>query len=184
MSKPGYGKIKGSAFEREVCRDLSRFVDPKSSDTLFWRSAMSGGRATLQHRKNVSKLCKDLNQKLIKNTTQVGDITCVHKDGHWLTQVFYIEVKFYKDLDLASSLLFGKGKLAKFWRETVEKANEVEREPLLVARQNRTDALVVFSPSGLVKFRSFGYAPSVIMTSSPLSLTASARVCLYREVFK
>ena len=170
--RKGGGKQKGASWEREVCHDLSRFVDPKGSDTWFWRSAMSGGRATLQRRKGV------------KNTTQVGDITCVFDKGHWLTQVFYIEVKFYKDLDLASSLLFGKGKLAKFWRETVEKANEVEREPLLVARQNRTDALVLFSRSGLHKFKSFNYSPSVILTSFPISPEANAKVCLYQETFK
>ena len=133
---------------------------------------MSGGRATLQRRKG------------IKNTTQVGDITCVFERGQWLTQTFYIECKFWKTLDLASSLLFGKGKLAAFWRETVDKATECEREPLLIARQNRTDALVVFSASGLVKFKSFGYKPNVYVTSFPLMPTAFAKVCLYKETFK
>mgnify|MGYP001616955594 CR=1 FL=1 len=170
--RAGGGKGKGAAFEREVCRDLSRFVDPKGTDTLFWRSAISGGRATVERRKG------------IKNRTQLGDITCIHKSGHWLTELFYLECKFYRDLDLASSLLFGKGKLAAFWRETVDKATECEREPLLIARQNRTDALVVFSASGLVKFKSFGYKPNVYVTSFPLMPTAFAKVCLYKETFK
>src|SRR5690242_5955748 len=98
--KHGGGKQKGSSFERKVCKVLSRFVDPDGTDTHFWRSAMSGGRSTIQRKKG------------IRNDKQVGDITCVSNKGAWLTDLFLIECKFYKDLNLASGLLFGKGKLA------------------------------------------------------------------------
>lgn len=170
------GKQKGASFEREVCRDLSRFVDPDGTDTLFWRSSMSGGRGTLHRRKGV------------RNTTQLGDVTCVHESGHWLTQLFYLELKFYRDLDLANSLVNGRGKLASFWRETAERAAEAEREPLLIAKQNRFETLVVFGLKGLAKFRSYGYTPRVVLTSTDLGKgkarrTGTAQVCLYREVF-
>lgn len=134
--KAGRGKGKGSAFERQVCNDLSRLVQPKTHETLFWRSAMSGGRATV--RAKVKK----------RDSSQAGDISCVHPAGAWLVENFVIECKFYKDLSLMSSLLERKGLLAKFWREVRKLAKKHGKEPLLIARQNRTRTLVLTTSNG------------------------------------
>lgn len=161
-------KAKGASFEREVCWALSRFVDPAGTDTLYWRSAMSGGRATVQARRGV------------RNDTQLGDVTCVHPKGAWLTDAFVIECKFYADLDLEGSLLFGRGKLATFWREVSKVAAERKREPLLIARQNRTETLVV---STYVGYDTLSVHNNRYLINSRALGEVPAKVCLFREVF-
>jgi len=141
MKNRGRGsKAKGSNFERDCCRALSLWVSHGKATDLFWRSAMSGGRATVAHRKGVS-------------VRQAGDITAVTPEGHSLTDMFYVECKFYKDLNLTSFFLSEKGKLAKFWAETQKQAAIYKRQPMLIAKQNGTHVLVVVS---------YGHLDSVI----------------------
>lgn len=151
-------KMKGAAFERKVCVALSRFIDPRSEDTLFWRSSLSGGRATIQNRKG------------IVNKTQLGDITSVDPRGRWVTDNFFIECKFYGDLDLESSILIDRGRLSKFWRKVVKEAKNAKRHPLLIAKQNRTPILVLTTLNGLKCFNTF--APNDDVTP---------RVCFWRS---
>jgi hypothetical protein len=132
-----HSKQKGANFERWVCRQLSRYIDPQGTDTLFWRSAMSGGRATQQFKQG------------IKNKTQLGDITCVHEQGHWITNRYMLECKFYAKLDIASSLLFGHGHLAKFWSDHVKASEGKDRHPLLIAKENFREPLVLITEQGL-----------------------------------
>lgn len=138
------GKSKGAGFEREICKKLSRFIDPKGTDTLFWRSAMSGGRATVQNRK-----------KGIENKTQLGDITCVSKAGLWLTETFVIECKFWKDLDITSCLIKRKGKLIQFWREVKKVAKKHDKHPLLIAKQNNIETLVLTTINGWTSYKTY-----------------------------
>jgi hypothetical protein len=149
--KPGGGKGKGSGFERKVCVTLSRFVDPGGEDTIFWRSAMSGGRATVQGRKGIA------------NKTQLGDITCVHEKGAFLTEMFVIECKFYGNLDLVAFLFKGKGKLREFWDVLVKQADKHGKNPLLIARQNRLDTLMLTTEKGKACLKTFGIKPAHIM---------------------
>lgn len=124
------GKAKGSAFEREVCKELSLWVSRGERKDLYWRSAMSGGRATIGKRKG-----EDL-------AHQAGDISAVHPDGHVLTDKYYIECKFYRDLDI-KAFLVGKGKLSAFWKEAVTQSHIHKRLPLLIAKQNMLPTLVL-----------------------------------------
>ena len=133
MKRRGGGKAKGASFERDVCKKLSLWVSDGKREDLYWRSAMSGGRATLGHRKG-----KDLRH-------QAGDICAVHPEGHKLTERFYIECKHYRDLDLGG-LLFKKGKLFNFWVATEAEATKHERLPLLIAKQNNFKTLVLCEP--------------------------------------
>jgi hypothetical protein len=126
--KNGGGKRKGSAFEREICVALSLWVSKGKRKDLLWRSAMSGGRATVTRKRGE------------KNTTQTGDITAVHPDGNKLTNNFVIECKKYKDLDVASGLLFGRGRLAKFWAQAYRESHIVGKMPLLIAKQNNMES--------------------------------------------
>lgn len=74
---------KGSAFEREICRALTDWWtrDPES-DVLFWRTAMSGGRATVRRKKG-------------KKTTKshCGDIGALTDEGKPLTDLITFELK-------------------------------------------------------------------------------------------
>lgn len=128
------GKSKGSSFERDVCKALSRWVSAGEQEDIFWRSAMSGGRATVGR-----KTGKDLRR-------QAGDITAVAPEGHSLTEKYYIECKFYANLDITAFILKGKGKLGEFWRVCVAEAEHYGKDPLLIAKQNNQPIIVLLKP--------------------------------------
>lgn len=128
--RSGGSKQKGAGYERKVCQQLSRWLSGGRRKDLFWRSAMSGGRATLAHAKG------------IKLATQGGDVSAIDPLGAPLTETFCIEIKFYKDLDLAA-FLQGKGKLAKFWKQAKVDAKKYGKEPMLIAKQNMQPPLVL-----------------------------------------
>lgn len=170
--KNGGGKRKGSGFERKVCWALSRFIDPESQDTFFWRSAMSGGRATQQLKKGIA------------NASQLGDLTSTHEAGMWMTNAFVIECKFYRSLDLEAGLLFGRGKLSKFWKQVCKLARENDKYPLLIARQNRTDILVIFDPKGFHVFNTFRTVEVVPLLTSNRLGKRQALVYSFKGVFE
>jgi hypothetical protein len=129
-------KQKGSAFERKICVELSLWVTQGKQRDCFWRSAMSGGRATVQKRAG-------------RSIRQSGDITAVAPEGHVLTNQFCIECKHVKKLDIASFILNNRGALAKFWKQACKQARDHLRQPLLIAKENGRDALVICRPHGL-----------------------------------
>ena len=126
----GGGKQKGSAFERKVCRLLSLWMSHGEKEDLLWRSAMSGGRATVAKKKGI-------------DIRQAGDITAVAPEGHALTDLFYIECKNYRDLQIDSFILDNRGKLAEFWRIAVREADRHERCPMLIAKENRRHPIIM-----------------------------------------
>lgn len=139
MSRSGSGKSKGSEFERNVCKQLSLWVTKGEKTDLFWRTAMSGGRATVARKSGIA-------------VRQSGDITAVAEEGHRLTNRLYFELKFYKDLELASFFIKQKGKLSKFWVDTVNKAKLDDKHPVLIAKQNFTPSLLLIDETSLVPF--------------------------------
>lgn len=123
-------KAKGSQFEREVCKALSLWVTHGQREDVFWRSAMSGGRATVAHKKGQSN-------------RQAGDICAVAPEGHALLANFYIECKHVKSLDLDSFFVKNTGALAKFWEVAYRGASlSGARTPMIVAKQNGWPILV------------------------------------------
>lgn len=124
------GKRKGGSFERSICVQLSQWVSQGKRTDLFWRSAMSGGRATVAHRKGES-------------VRQAGDITAVAPEGHVLTGQYYVECKHYRDLDLVGFFLNDKGKLAGFWRTAKREAEKHGRMPMLIAKQNNVPTIMI-----------------------------------------
>lgn len=135
--RSGGGGEKGHEFERKVCKDLSLWVSGGTREDLFWRSSMSGGRATVHRKRGVL------------NLSQVGDISAVAREGHWLTDRFAIECKSYKVLGIDSSLFKGKGLLLAFWNEIRGKAAYVGKQPLLIAKQNLFPVFLVTSWVGV-----------------------------------
>jgi len=131
--KPGGGKNKGSAFERRVAEALSLWVSGGKRKDLFWRSAISGGRATQRNKKGE------------QIRTQLGDICAVDPLGNGLTDKYFIELKHYKDLEISSFLLRGTGLLASFWLKASAEAAKYNRLPLLIARQNNYPIFVLLS---------------------------------------
>lgn len=136
--RAGGGKQKGASFEREVCVALSEWLSGGLQQDIFWRSAMSGGRATVAYKKGVSL------------GAQAGDISCIKSIGmHFISQ-FAPECKFYADLDY-KGLLTGKGKLLAFWAEINQQASRYGKLPFLIARQNRMPTFVCLNRAGMTK---------------------------------
>lgn len=134
--RKGGGKQKGAVFEREVCVLLSNWLSGGTQDDIFWRSAMSGGRATVAFKKGGKRLAN-----------QAGDITCIHPTGNRFISAFAAECKFYASLDF-QGLITGKGKLVTFWDEINKQAERYAKYPFLIARQNRVPALICLTHSG------------------------------------
>lgn len=97
---------------------------------------MSGGRATVAKERGT-----DL-------AAQAGDISCVHPLGHQFITTFYVELKFYKDLQFYG-LLINKGNLANFWTVAKKESARYSKLPLLIAKQNQQPIIACTSRTGL-----------------------------------
>ena len=139
--RPGGSNQKGAAFERHVCKHLSMFVSKGQRDDLFWRTAMSGGRATLGYRTGKNR------------SAQAGDIAAIDPLGSAFTSTFLVECKCYQELDIAAFLLGTGGKLRTFWTKLFDEAIEMKRVPLLIAKQNRFPAFVILPHTTPPPFR-------------------------------
>lgn len=129
---------KGAAFERSVCQKLSLWVSNKTRDDVFWRSAMSGGRATLAARKGRGG----------RFSGSVGDIAAIDPLGHTLLADFTIECKAYKDLMLTSPLYDQTSVWEVIWDKPLAEAQAHNRQPLVIAKQNRKPELVITTYTG------------------------------------
>lgn len=134
--RSGGGKAKGSQFERDACVLLSQWISNKAQEDIFWRAAMSGGRATVAHKKSGKLL-----------SSQVGDISCVHPAGSRFISAFAVECKFYAVLNY-EGLLTGKGKILQFWNEIKSQAKTHHKHPFMLARQNRMQTMVCLDING------------------------------------
>ena len=84
---------KGSQYERDVCYKLSEWWTGKKDSSVFWRTSMSGGRATVRQRKG-------------KQTTgHYGDICVTHPSAEKLMRLVTIEVKRGYNKDSMFNLL-------------------------------------------------------------------------------
>ena len=81
IKKVVLGKLKGSSFERTICKKLSLWVSKNKRDDIFWRTNSSGGRYTV--RKKVG----------LDTYNQAGDITNAHPEGEFLVNYFIFELK-------------------------------------------------------------------------------------------
>lgn len=124
--KKGGGKSKGSEFERSICKKLSSWATNGERDDIFWRTSLSGGRATVNLKKG------KINQQ------HVGDICAIDAIGYEFTDIFYTELKFYKNLHV-DSFIFGtpiKGTILEIWHDTVAEGQQYSKQPVLICKQN------------------------------------------------
>jgi hypothetical protein len=136
------GQGKGQAFERETCVKLSEWISKGTRRDLLWRTAMSGGRATLGAKRGQ------------KHRSQSGDISAIDPLGARLTEYFCIECKFYADLNL-TGMWFGRGFLYDVWTKERVKAQSFGKEPMVIAKQNFQETLVLISAKSALATASF-----------------------------
>ena len=144
-------KEKGSENERKVCGQLSLWVSDYTRDDVFWRAAMSGGRANLP-------------QRLQKGQTfaaQVGDISAVHELGLPLLRLFNIECKFYKDLMLDAPIFGVIGEVGQFWTKLLGECEQHHKIKGGVIRQNRKTELFATTQKGKQIFDTAATEPIV-----------------------
>lgn len=136
--RKGGGKPKGNAYEREICKDLSKWISYGERDDIFWRSAMSGGRTTVGLKKGI-----------VRNT-QGGDITAIDPIGNKLTNKYVIECKSYKNIHLQSMLFYipKNGSIYEFWIELYNKSKQLGKDMMLIIKQNNLPKLIGLTKTG------------------------------------
>lgn len=154
-------KGKGSSFERKVCTTLSLWVTEGKQNDCFWRSSISGGRATVAHNKG-------------KTNRQAGDICSVSPEGHILTEKFFIECKHYRKLQIDKFILLKEGTLAKFWVTCNNQAFNHKRWPMLIVKENGKPELVITYQDHLTNFCNVG----------PSLTTGLTEIRLFRDLLQ
>lgn len=148
----GGGKAKGSNFERTICVRFSLWVSGGKLRDLFWRSSMSGGRATIIRTKGESN-------------RQGGDICSVAPEGHTLTDRFFMECKHVKDIRLETFILANRGPIAEWWKKACKQAKESDRQPVLIIKGNHCPIITISKPGGL-----FGRQPVALCRGLAIGL--------------
>lgn len=134
-------KSKGSRFERKICSAFSKWCSNDLRDDLFWRAAMSGGRATLASRTG---------RKLV---AQAGDISSIDPLGAPLTEKFFLECKHLSSLEIHRWVYNCKSPLDNVWDKPLKEATDHGKIPLVIAKQNRQPELVLSTRAGFELFR-------------------------------
>lgn len=121
---------KGAAFEREFSKQLSLWWSDGGSKDVFWRTPMSGGKATVDQR-----------------STHAGDIRAVLPEGEGFTELFNVELKCgYPNADF-QRILDGAGEKHEFlsFIEQAKRDNQLAGSKywMLVIKRDRKKPLVV-----------------------------------------
>ncbi len=148
MASPGYGGKKGAAYERTLCVMFSLWISGGTREDLLWRTAMSGGRATIKRRKGKSA------------DSQAGDIGSVDPMGDWMVSTFLIEAKRYHSFEwhrdvaeptTATSQKATKRPLEIFLHTREEATKSGRLAPMVVLRGDRCPDLVLTTGKGYRK---------------------------------
>lgn len=127
--KRNKGHAKGSAFERSICRQLSLWWSNGKRDDIFWRTANSGGRATVRNKSG-------------KSSVGEGDIGAIHQLGHSLLKHFTFELKCgYKGASPYDLVDMPKKSKQRLWEEWITKAAKIAEETdtswIIIAKRDR-----------------------------------------------
>lgn len=133
-------KQKGAEFERTVCKKLSMWASGMLREDLFWRSAMSGGRATFETRKS--------REQKGKLSNQAGDVSSISEIGMPLVETFFLEAKHYADLKMDGIVYGATGELRAIWEEPLDKAKMYQKIPLVIAKENFRQPLLLTNEEG------------------------------------
>lgn len=134
---------KGSAFEREICKRLSEWWTNGERSDIFWRTACSGGRATVRGRQGLS------------TAGGHGDITALDPIGEPFLKAFAVEIKRgynkYTIHDLIDRPSLAAQQMFEAWhQQAVESMNGSGAMGwLIIAKRDKRDALV-FIPSTIL----------------------------------
>jgi hypothetical protein len=121
------GKAKGSGFERDIAKFLTKYVTGQDKPLCFWRSPSSGILGTIAESMDAS-----------------GDIIALRPEGVPITQLFSIEIKTgYEDVDLLKMFKSNKNNtLESFWKQCIRDARKAEKYGLLIFRKKGYNVII------------------------------------------
>ena len=150
LLRGGGSSSKGSDYERDMCRMLSRWWTGGARDDVFWRSAGSGARAKVRGRANQD------------TAGQHGDIAATDPIGAPLIDMFTIELKrgysehTFQDLTDRQAD-GGVQEWERFFTQTIESWEQAGAYTwLLITRRDRRQALVWTPYHVIVELRTLG----------------------------
>lgn len=119
--RKGGGKAKGSGWERDICRFLTKWVSGQEKPYIFWRTPGSGSFVT----NNVS-------------TDASGDIISILPEGRFFTDIISCEAKIgYDEIDLFKHFKDVKNNtLESFWCQCIRDANKSNKYGMLVYKKS------------------------------------------------
>ena len=135
---------KGSAFERWVCVELSKWWTDGERDDIFWRSSGSGARAATRSKKGR------------QTRNHYGDITVSDPIGQPLLDLFTIELKRgYSSRTIHDLLDKSDGMARQTYEEWFGKIKKTSEEAgtyawLLITKRDRREPLVFFPRRALM----------------------------------
>ena len=112
---------KGSSFERDISKFLSKWLTGSEKPYQFWRTPGSGSLCTIHE----------------ENTGLSGDIRALTSDAKFLTNVFSIECKTgYPSTSFWQLFSDTKGfKIREFWEQATKDARKATKIPMLIYRK-------------------------------------------------
>lgn len=165
---------KGSKFERDMCRLLSKWWSGGKRDDLFWRSAGSGAMA-----KTRSKVGK-------KTYGQYGDIAATDPEGTKLLRVFTIELKRGYNKNSFVEMLDKEDKACKqTWEQFFDQVytdhvNSKSKTWMLIWKKDRRQALVFLPIQIIIQIRKNGAEfEDVSYLKGKISLKSRRRISVF-----
>ena len=128
------GPQKGSAFERRICKKLTRWASGRDKPLYYWRTAGSGAQATIT---------KDYDSKMF------GDIMPITTEAMWLMDITFWELRDRKAMNVLdfitpSKALTSQTNICLWWEEVIAKADTVVKHCICCfhRHQSRYDYLL------------------------------------------
>lgn len=119
---------KGSNWERDIAKFLTKWATGKDKPYAFWRAPGSGSMATLSE----------------ENKEISGDIVALRMEGAFLTDKMSVEAK--NGYPLANFHKHLKGnkndEIKDFWEQCCRDANNASKRPMLIFRKKGYNAIV------------------------------------------
>jgi len=121
---------KGSAFERDTCRELSLWWSDGERDDIFWRTSGSGARATTRRKQEK------------RTAYEAGDVGFRCPTGKLFVDFFLLELKRgYSNkisiLDILDKYSGKKPLLLQWWGKAEEERKSIKRQfSLIIFRRN------------------------------------------------
>ena len=166
---------KGASFERDISRQLSLWWTHEKRDDVFWRSSMSGGRATVRAKKGQ------------KTAYQNGDITATDPISSPLIENVVIELKRgYKKwgvLDLLDSAKPEKSTLAGFLAQVEEECKNAGVSAfMLICKRDGRKPIVLF-PIGMLSLICYANLGNGYMINTYIPSIQNNIVCITLDRF-